>query len=68
MLFFIFNLPKIFTLLKYSTSTCIVRQLAVRPARVQIGSEPQEGFPTELIGNGEMERNLSEWRRMIVCD
>ena len=31
-----------------------------------LGSAPQGGFPTEQTSDEEMERGLSEWRRMNV--
>ncbi len=36
-----------------------------------LGSAPQGGFPTELTSDEDMERDLSEWRRINVlfeCD
>ncbi len=31
-----------------------------------LGSAPQGGFPTELISDEDMERDLCDWRRMNV--
>ncbi len=50
----------------------VVRWLAVRKARVRFSARYlREVFPTELTCDEEMERKLSEWRRMNVlyeCD
>jgi hypothetical protein len=45
----------------------IVRRLAVRQARIRFSAlHTREVFPSELTSDEEMERNLSEWRRMNV--
>jgi hypothetical protein len=50
----------------------VMHRLAVRQARVRFSARrPRMVFPTELTSDEEMERSLSEWRRMNVlyaCD
>jgi hypothetical protein len=50
----------------------VARRLAVRQARVRFSARHhREVFPTENLSDEEMERGLSEWRRMNVlyeCD
>jgi hypothetical protein len=50
----------------------IARRLAGRQARVRfLARHHGEVFPTELTSDEEMERDLGEWRRIIVlneCD
>ncbi len=49
-----------------------MRRLAVRQARVRFSARHlREAFPAELTSDEDMDRNLSEWRRMNVlyeCD
>ncbi len=50
----------------------VARRLAVRQARVRISARHhREAFPTEHRSDEEMQRGLSEWRRINVlyeCD
>jgi hypothetical protein len=63
--------------MRRSSEECGVAQsvglcLAVMQAQVRFSARhPGEVFPTELIGDEEMEKNLGDWRRMnglYECD